>query len=270
MTRTDGIAGLVAAALLAVPAGADDSDPGKPGKIRTALRGLGRDGAWLVTAPARPTRRGLIVSGAVTAGVFGLVLVDDEIRREVQERRSPSLDRWERRIEPFGHARNTALGALAVWGAGKVSRHEATTETGRALLESLLFAEAIGLGAKGAFGRAPPGDGNRAGDFFHGGSFFPSGHTWNAFAFATVLAERHGRAAAWTAYPLATLVGLSRIERDVHWASDVFAGAVLGHVVARAVVRRREGRLDTRRQTRWQPWIDREPQEVVVGVRFAP
>ena len=38
---------------------------------------------------------------------------------------------------------------------------------------------------------------------------FPSGHTSRAFTLATVLAERHGKVAAWIAYPLATLVGLS-------------------------------------------------------------
>jgi len=52
--------------------------------------------------------------------------------------------------------------------------------------------------------------------------------------------------AAWIAYPLASLVGLSRINVDVHWASDVFAGAALGWAVGKAVVSRRDERARQR------------------------
>ncbi len=42
----------------------------------------------------------------------------------------------------------------------------------------------------------------------------------------------------WVAYGLATLVGFSRISLQAHFPSDVFAGAVLGHLVSRYVVLR--------------------------------
>ncbi len=61
-----------------------------------------------------------------------------------------------------------------------------------------------------------------------------------------MLAERYGRGAAWTGYSLATLVGLFRLESDAHWASDVLAGAALGHGISRAVTRRRAGREQQR------------------------
>jgi len=74
-----------------------------------------------------------------------------------------------------------------------------------------------------------------------------------------VLAEPHGKVAAWIGYPIATLVGLARIEQNVHWASDVLAGAALGHVIARAVVRRREGRAAARQgRVRLSPMLDAE------------
>ena len=146
----------------------------------------------------------------------------------------------------------------ATWGIGKLIRHENTAETGRALIESLLFTELLGTAAKGLFGREGP-DGGEALDFFENGSAFPSGHTWRAFVVATVLAERHGKVAAWIGYPIATLVGLARIEQNVHWASDVLAGAALGHVIARAVVRRREGRAAARHgRVRFSPMLDTE------------
>jgi membrane-associated phospholipid phosphatase len=39
------------------------------------------------------------------------------------------------------------------------------------------------------------------------------------------------------AYTIAAGVGLTRVTMDRHWMSDVFVGAVVGHFVARLVVR---------------------------------
>lgn len=61
---------------------------------------------------------------------------------------------------------------------------------------------------------------------------FPSGHTTTAFAIATVLwlygARIGNRWMGAAGFVWATLVGLSRIYRGVHWPSDVLAGACLG------------------------------------------
>lgn len=212
-------------------------------RLRAGARNLGSDALYLVTFPTRATRRGVGATAAAGAGIVALVFLDERIRDEIRERRSPSLDRWERRVEPMGSIKDVALASLAVYGAGLAADSPRAAETGRALIESLAFTTGCDMTAKAIFGRAPPGGSNRARDFFHGGSYFPSGHAATAFAWATVLAERHGRAAAWIAYPLAAAVGLSRVERDVHWTSDVVAGALLGHVVSKAVVHRRNERL---------------------------
>jgi membrane-associated phospholipid phosphatase len=68
---------------------------------------------------------------------------------------------------------------------------------------------------------------------------FPSGHTITAFSVATIFAERYGRRhrwVPWVAYPLAGLVGFSRVSLQSHFPSDVFAGAVLGYSISRFVV----------------------------------
>jgi membrane-associated phospholipid phosphatase len=237
-------------------------------RLAVGWSNLKDDGRYLLTFPRRRTRKGVVTASAVGAGVVLLVFLDDEIREEVQEERSRSLDRWERRIEHFGHARNTALGALAVYGGGRLFHSERAAETGRCLVEALVFTEGFTLTAKGALGREQPGEGTRASDFFEGGSFFPSGHTARAFAFATVLAERHGRPASLIAYPVATLVGLSRMERDVHWASDVLAGAALGHFVARAIVERRGARRPAPRPVTVSPVLLNRGRETGVVIRI--
>lgn len=66
---------------------------------------------------------------------------------------------------------------------------------------------------------------------------FPSGHTSNAFAWATVANHHYGPRAGIPAYLAAGLIGASRLEKNVHHLSDVLAGAALGYVVGRTVVR---------------------------------
>jgi membrane-associated phospholipid phosphatase len=67
---------------------------------------------------------------------------------------------------------------------------------------------------------------------------FPSGHTIVAFAAATVFAmEYHDRPIVpILSYSVASLIGLSRITENRHWASDVFAGATIGYLCGKLVV----------------------------------
>lgn len=73
-----------------------------------------------------------------------------------------------------------------------------------------------------------------------GSSFdsFPSGHTATAFSIATVFAMQYKDkpAVPIISYSVASLVGLSRLTEHKHWASDVFAGAVIGYLCGRQVV----------------------------------
>jgi membrane-associated phospholipid phosphatase len=66
---------------------------------------------------------------------------------------------------------------------------------------------------------------------------FPSGHTSNAFALAAVVEGHYGWKLGVPAYLLAGFVGASRLEQDKHYLSDVVAGATLGYIVGRTVVR---------------------------------
>lgn len=64
---------------------------------------------------------------------------------------------------------------------------------------------------------------------------FPSGHAAWAFTLATVAGEAFPE---WREEAIAgaTLIALSRVLIGRHWASDVIAGAWLGHFVASSVV----------------------------------
>ncbi len=66
---------------------------------------------------------------------------------------------------------------------------------------------------------------------------FPSGHTSNSFAWATVAAHYYGKKVGVASYIVAALVGLSRIEREAHFASDVVFGATIGIISGLTAVR---------------------------------
>ncbi|MBI5364673.1 MAG: phosphatase PAP2 family protein [Planctomycetes bacterium] len=69
---------------------------------------------------------------------------------------------------------------------------------------------------------------------------FPSGHTSFAFAGATLLARRwadthDGSALGYVLYLPAAYVGVSRLEGERHWLSDITFGAALGMFVSHLV-----------------------------------
>jgi membrane-associated phospholipid phosphatase len=121
---------------------------------------------------------------------------------------------------------------------------------------SILGAEALG-GAfildtvlKGLTQRQRPTEGNGSGSFFKGkgriwdsGSSFPSGHSMEAWALASVIAHQYpnSRIVPIAAYGLATTVSLSRIAAQKHFSSDVVIGAALGYFIGDYVTRHRGG-----------------------------
>lgn len=70
--------------------------------------------------------------------------------------------------------------------------------------------------------------------------FWPSGHTSAAFAFAASLTAFYED--VWwvgvASYASAAAIGLGMVEGDYHWASDVVAGALLGHTIGWTIGRK--------------------------------
>jgi undecaprenyl-diphosphatase len=75
----------------------------------------------------------------------------------------------------------------------------------------------------------------------------PSLHSANAFAMAMVVTLTRPRAGL-VAFPVALLIGASRVGVGVHWPSDVLAGAVYGSLTGAGIV------IGTRAVlARWRP-----------------
>lgn len=107
---------------------------------------------------------------------------------------------------------------------------------GEALLDSLVVFEVL----KTVTGRKRPDAQHEASHFFDAGDSFPSGHTTESWAFASVVAHEYGRGSKIVpivAYSLATVVSAARITANRHYASDVVAGAAIGYFIGRYVYR---------------------------------
>jgi membrane-associated phospholipid phosphatase len=99
---------------------------------------------------------------------------------------------------------------------------------------------------------------------------FPSGHTASAFALAAVTERHYGWKVGVPVYALATAVAVSRLQRDKHYLTDVIAGATLGYIVGRTVVRVNGGDASPGRSTKVSvaPVLARRTRALTVNVSF--
>jgi membrane-associated phospholipid phosphatase len=146
---------------------------------------------------------------------------------------------------------------------GRNTENKKLQLAGLAMTQSLMLTLGFTSAMKLVSGRATPGlinDFNherRSGPDFSGEfnwfstNFFdgwPSGHTATAFSAAAALTEIYDAVPVKiSAYAYALLVGLS-VSLNVHWASEVFAGALIGYAVGKTVGRSFSGALGRRRE----------------------
>jgi hypothetical protein len=206
------------------------------------LKRWGRDSIALVTAPLTWEQRDWEKAAAFGVVLGGLFLADKSIDHQAQETRSPFTNSVSSATTPLGAEAGFGV-AVALLLGGVAFESPATRDTGRDALEAGVIAGIIDNVVKRATGRVRPNGSNGETTFEPGSSnaSFASGHATVAFSVASVIAARSsGWVVPTLAYTAATLVGLDRINSHAHFASDVFAGAVLGTVTGRWMVHRHE------------------------------
>jgi membrane-associated phospholipid phosphatase len=177
------------------------------------------------------------VTGAA-AGVGVLMLVDEPVQRFAQRNRSPTTDDLASVFRHAGQPEVYGTVTLGLLGAGLAADRPAITRAGMRLAVSLGLAGGTSLALKKLFGRARPDDGVGAFEFdpFTHYESLPSGHTTMAFALAASLADDVRSPVVRVAlYAVATGTGLSRINDNRHWVSDVGLGALVGVTSAKLV-----------------------------------
>ena len=131
------------------------------------------------------------------------------------------------------------LGAVATtfYLIGRKNNDYRARETGLLSAEALIDSVITEAALKGITQRARPMDGGERSEFFDGGSSFPSGHSTQAWAVATVIANeyKHRRAVQIAAYGIAGAVSVARFTAHKHYLSDVLAGSALGYGIGKFV-----------------------------------
>jgi membrane-associated phospholipid phosphatase len=186
----------------------------------------------------------------LAAGFAGLTVamfpIDKHIETHLRDQSTPAnrfLDRSAKGVEYITTPGSFLIGG-ALYGIGVVANKPRLRDLGWHGTEAVLLSSGITGVLKGALGRARPDASieTQPSDFKFAKGFssstrqsFPSGHATTAFAAAAaVTAEVHRMWPEYTWYvgPVmyggATLVGLSRMYHNRHWASDVALGAGIG------------------------------------------
>lgn len=226
--RADEAAPVAAPEATPSPAAPEPPPPAEPAgttKDRRTLRAFPRNLAAGAVRVGEARSLGILAAGAVLAGAASLA--DEEV-----------IEYFERHPhERFGDVGEEIGGWLVVsslttafFSAGRLAggaRFRAGTyDLGQAVLVNGAVTHLVKFAARR---KRPAGSTSRLS--------FPSGHTSNAFAVATVVARHYGAWGGVPAYAVATAVGASRLAGADHHLSDVVAGAVLGFVTGRAVVK---------------------------------
>lgn len=218
---------------------------------------LGSDLKQAFTKPFHMTKRDWITTGKFALIAGGLALADEPVQRYALNLRNhnPQLQSVSRYVTNFGGLYEAyLLGGLGAYGF--VFKNEKIKTTTLLATQAYITGGAIESVLKLLTGRQRPyfTDSTRvqAEPTFHGplyktpkdangkrtNSSFPSGHTTVAFAAATVFAKEYADKplVGVISYTAATLIGLSRLTENKHWATDVLSGAAIGYLTGKLVV----------------------------------
>jgi membrane-associated phospholipid phosphatase len=205
------------------------------------LKNFKNDFVGVIASPAGWKKKDFINLSAILGAGLILYAFDQDIQEWAQNNRTSTSDDFFGFITHAGDG-GVIAGMLALlYASGEISQNNSLSKTALLSLESWLTTGVVVSSMKFVFGRARPYTGE-ASHYFQpfstSSSFFsfPSGHSSAAFAVFTTIAEQSKSVYVDVlAYSVATLCALSRVHNNKHWASDVFIGAVIGHLVAKKI-----------------------------------
>jgi hypothetical protein len=226
------------------------------GQKKGFFKELGEDFVLQATSPLRMNSHDALYLGGAATITGILFIVDQKLDDEVKpfNEKSQFSNATSPIVTEFGGKYGIA-GSLLFGGYSLVAGDKKAQETSILLANAIITSGVWSRIGKLALGRERPSaaysysqePGGRwhgpLQQFHKGGSVtqydaFPSGHMATAFAIATVFAEQYTdhKIIPVIAYSAASIIGLTRMIEHTHWASDVFAGSVLGYVCAQQVI----------------------------------
>ena len=132
----------------------------------------------------------------------------------------------------FGDTPEQVAMSIATYAWGRAFDQPKVSHLGMDLLQAQIVAEVVVDALKITVHRDRPDNSQGNWNFS-----FPSGHSAQTFAAATVLERHLGWKRSAIAYIVAAYVASSRLHDNVHYVSDVVFGAAMGTVAGRTVTR---------------------------------
>jgi membrane-associated phospholipid phosphatase len=201
-----------------------------------------QDAKHVVIFPTYYDAKKWLFFGGAVGSVFLVSAFDDDIQDAIQRNRNKVTDKAASIINPFGFQAAYAVIA-GIYLQGVFAHNPKSKVVALDAIAASVVSWGVGSTLlKIMAGRARPEKNEGA---FHFDPFstnsednsFPSGHTTQAFALAAVLSSHyHSKWVRIPAYSFAGLVGLARMNKNKHWASDVVGGALLGTFVGKEFV----------------------------------
>ena len=206
------------------------------------------------TPAALFTKKDYMIGGAFVVGTFAMFPFDERLAKHLT---NPGAQ-----ANKFFKNASTGVewiaspGAYVIGGSlfavGRIGHFDRVADLGWHGTEAVFVADVVTYALKGLAGRARPflaadtlpNDFKFARGFGNGDrQSFPSGHATSAFAAAAAVTAETGTwwpRSTWVIGPLmyggATMVGLSRMYHNKHWASDVVLGAAIGTFSGQKIV----------------------------------
>lgn len=150
---------------------------------------------------------------------------------------------FSRTAQTAGGGLYASLAVAGMFASGRFAHGERYRAMTYDMAVAALVNGAYTAAMKGVFRRERPDGSNK--------SSFPSGHASNAFTLAAVAERHYGWKVGVPAYTVAGLIGISRLQQNKHYPTDVVAGATLGYIVGRTVARVNGGPVGPARRTTW-------------------
>ena len=206
-----------------------------PSLEREFLKNILRDQKAIWTAPARVNKDDAKWMVPLGIGTAALIATDRITGDEIAE--LVNLEEPSRIISAAGSTYAVSAVAASFYLVGRKTNNARARETGilaaQATVDSLIVVTAL----KGISQRVRPQTGAERSEFFDGGDSFPSGHSTQAWAVATVIAkEYHDRKMVkLAAYGIAGAVSAARFAGGKHYVSDVVVGSLLGYGIGNYV-----------------------------------
>lgn len=226
---------LILATGLAVQAQTTPQPSPTPSLERQFFKNILSDQKAIWAAPLRLKRGDAKWAIPSAIGFMALVTTDRMTGDEMAE-----FDRQlkvSRIVSYTGSVYGAGAVAASFYMFGRKKNNARARETGLLSAEALVDSVLVESALKEISQRARPSAGRERSEFFDGGTSFPSGHSTQAWAVATVIAHEYQdrRSVQLLAYGTAAAVSFARFSSRKHYISDAVAGSALGWAIGKYV-----------------------------------